>query len=846
MLACPRDSEAQPAARSLAAGLAIQSNFAVTHLSASTVLLTERRLWEVLAPDFDSSTSLRIGGKCPSRATLPALGFAASLRGGTWCFVACAAVYKVTEFGSLKGGVVEGEANLAPLPGQEKEQKTVVDVLEVRATKFFRAVGAGAGLEDALPIQRTSALLLLAVPSELTLESLQTFLGADSGLVEGIEAVRVLYRHSRRIGSFSCPSLEGKCAPGSGSSGFYTVILLCRDQAAADALYKANHGRLFTSGQESQSSSAGKALCENVRRGEKKAIVYDFNSGDQMQPNLARADSDETDEHLRNIIPSTAYELPSCPVCIERIDVSGTGMVTHSHGWISDDAQNGRPPTCRACAVIATRPATDRPPKRGLSCTCCPKEEDLWVCLICGHLGCGRYQDAHAKDHATDRRHRFCFQLATGRIWDYECDVFVHRRLVQQAAASGGRYELALPAPAISGEAASSGSKDAASTDEQHLLSMELDAILASQLDYQRSLYEAQLTELHQQHGEIVEGLKEAREAEELRAQNWQAEIEAAEKHKKVLEKQLVTAQRNLTEAQEQLGFVKELNQSLLANRRDMAKGKKGYAESSSRPAKEAAEDPLLLRLREQVIDVCSVDVPALPDTKRRTEADSAFLLSCRAAQAAMDSEVTSRPGWLREEDAALIEEDAERNAEQAERNASMRSLLRKRREEPREEQAAAAPEAFMGVTNAKSVPSRRAVADEGQPPWFVPRPHIDNAVLRLHEEILDFVDFMQHTQEEVHARRRWVQTIKDTCKALWPGCKVSVFGSFFTGLSLPNGDVDVAVTDVACKCTCLSARSLGAITLGHDQCQLPNLSVRPLGICWFIVPQPVQKRRSP
>jgi len=165
-----------------------------------------------------------------------------------------------------------------------------------------------------------------------------------------------------------------------------------------------------------------------------------------------------------------------------------------------------------------------------------------------------------------------------------------------------------------------------------------------------------------------------------------------------------------------------------------------------------------------------------------------------------MDSEVTSRPGWLREEDEALIEEDAERNAEQAERNASMRSLLRKRREEPREEQAAAAFEAFMGVTNTKSVPSRRAVADEGQPPWFVPRPHIDNAVLRLHEEILDFVDFMQHTQEEVHARRRWVQTIKDTCKALWPGCKVSVFGSFFTGLSLPNGDVDVAVTDVACK----------------------------------------------
>mmetsp|Transcript_54955 Transcript_54955/g.102937 ORF Transcript_54955/g.102937 Transcript_54955/m.102937 type:complete len:493 (-) Transcript_54955:16-1494(-) len=158
-----------------------------------------------------------------------------------------------------------------------------------------------------------------------------------------------------------------------------------------------------------------------------------------------------------------------------------------------------------------------------------------------------------------------------------------------------------------------------------------------------------------------------------------------------------------------------------------------------------------------------------------------------------------TRPGWLREEDAAIQEEDAERNAEQAERNSAMRSLLRKRREEAREEQTAAAPEAFMGVTNSKSAPSKR-VAEEGQPPWFVPRPHIENAVLRLHEELLDFVDFMQHTHEEVHARRKWVQTIKEACRALWPGCKVFVFGSFFTGLSLPNGDVDVAVTDVPCK----------------------------------------------
>mmetsp|Transcript_8267 Transcript_8267/g.10271 ORF Transcript_8267/g.10271 Transcript_8267/m.10271 type:complete len:479 (-) Transcript_8267:11-1447(-) len=158
--------------------------------------------------------------------------------------------------------------------------------------------------------------------------------------------------------------------------------------------------------------------------------------------------------------------------------------------------------------------------------------------------------------------------------------------------------------------------------------------------------------------------------------------------------------------------------------------------------------------------------------------------------------------GWLREEDVAIQEEDAERNAEQAERNASMRSMLKRRREERddvKDPAPAEAFEAFMAVKTGMSS-KRKRVVDEGQPPWFVPRPHIENAVLRLHEEILDFVDFMQHTREEIHARRKWVQSIKEACVALWPACKVSVFGSFFTGLSLPNGDVDVAVSEIPCK----------------------------------------------
>merc|ERR1719198_2134647 len=58
----------------------------------------------------------------------------------------------------------------------------------------------------------------------------------------------------------------------------------------------------------------------------------------------------------------------------------------------------------------------------------------------------------------------------------------------------------------------------------------------------------------------------------------------------------------------------------------------------------------------------------------------------------------------------------------------------------------------------------------------------------------------MQHSPEEAEARRDWVRTIGNTARTLWPKCEVRVFGSFFTGLSLPNGDVDVAVLDVPCR----------------------------------------------
>ena len=41
---------------------------------------------------------------------------------------------------------------------------------------------------------------------------------------------------------------------------------------------------------------------------------------------------------------------------------------------------------------------------------------DLWICLICGHVGCGRYREGHAIDHWKGSHHCYALELETQRV----------------------------------------------------------------------------------------------------------------------------------------------------------------------------------------------------------------------------------------------------------------------------------------------------------------------------------------------------------------------------------------------------------------------------------------------
>ena len=88
-----------------------------------------------------------------------------------------------------------------------------------------------------------------------------------------------------------------------------------------------------------------------------------------------------------------------------------------------------------------------------------------------------------------------------------------------------------------------------------------------------------------------------------------------------------------------------------------------------------------------------------------------------------------------------------------------------------------------------------KKISAQSQVPWITqPTLQINDPLLQLHEEIIDFFDFMQPTEREKKAREELLIRIKKVIKGIWPESEVHIFGSYETGLWLPNSDLDIMV----------------------------------------------------
>lgn len=195
-------------------------------------------------------------------------------------------------------------------------------------------------------------------------------------------------------------------------------------------------------------------------------------------------------------------ELPTCPVCLERMDET-TGLLTIPcqhvfHCTCLEKWSGGGCPVCRythddfssrltlSKSKSKTFHGEDDVYDGPLECEVCHADTSLWQCLLCGKVGCGRYESKHAYAHFEETGHTFSMDLESKRVWDYIGDSYVHR-IIQDAAIPG---EKLVELPGRRREPTALQGQDDIDMAKMDNMALEYTHLLTSQLESQRTYFE--------------------------------------------------------------------------------------------------------------------------------------------------------------------------------------------------------------------------------------------------------------------------------------------------------------------------------------------------------------------
>lgn len=138
---------------------------------------------------------------------------------------------------------------------------------------------------------------------------------------------------------------------------------------------------------------------------------------------------------------NTTVELPTCCVCLRRLstEVSGVHVYTASsrmsergNEYSVGPDYTGNLNRCKVCSIYGSSSLSTLDSSNRKRCQVCHITENIWVCLLCGFAGCGRYSAQHAKNHFHSAGHPFSLEIVTGRIWSYVGDRFVHEDIFSE------------------------------------------------------------------------------------------------------------------------------------------------------------------------------------------------------------------------------------------------------------------------------------------------------------------------------------------------------------------------------------------------------------------------------
>ncbi|KAF0989621.1 hypothetical protein HZS_2286 [Henneguya salminicola] len=205
----------------------------------------------------------------------------------------------------------------------------------------------------------------------------------------------------------SCAELVNFCSPfsnlinhirvlSSSKPGLYLSIIKFIDDLTAQQFFELNHGKLINP--DNRHSICNLAYVHSV-------TYLPTNKGGFL------ANDHQT-------------ELPNCPICLERMDESLEGILTvlcdHSfHAeclmkWPDIKFVHYLRLRCPVCRYIQSPTSSET-----MTCSECDNKNDLWMCLICGNLACGRYENKHAFKHFEETGHTFSLKIGSSVVWDY-------------------------------------------------------------------------------------------------------------------------------------------------------------------------------------------------------------------------------------------------------------------------------------------------------------------------------------------------------------------------------------------------------------------------------------------
>uniref|UniRef100_A0A7E4ZR17 BRCA1-associated protein n=1 Tax=Panagrellus redivivus TaxID=6233 RepID=A0A7E4ZR17_PANRE len=248
-------------------------------------------------------------------------------------------------------------------------------------------------------------------------------------------------------------------------------------------------------------------------------------------------------------------ELPTCAVCLERLDDSVVSILCNHpfHVACLERWTDTRCPVCR-CNQVPDEVDIQ-------TCSSCTKTQDLWMCLICGNIGCGRYAEAHAFKHFETTGHCFTLQIGGNLVWDYAGDNYVHR--IVQNAHDGKLVEV------------QGGRSDAEKqTNKIDDMQLEYSVLLTQQLDTQRRFFEDKLksveTSMNSFRDKTVTEIEHLRlDLDEAKHDNARLKtmLESTKQSKESIEKKLAAAHTKIQKLQKELAEERDLAASVRADK---------------------------------------------------------------------------------------------------------------------------------------------------------------------------------------------------------------------------------------------------------------------------------------